>query len=57
MQKSGKSINANMGEVLSFMGMKVIMLIVKLPSYNLNWSAETRPCCHCHTSKLLASVK
>ena len=40
MQKTGKSMNTNMAEVLSLICMKVMMRIVKLPSYKLNWSAE-----------------
>lgn len=35
MQKSGKSMNTNKGEVLSLIGFKVIVVVFKLPSYKL----------------------
>ena len=41
-QKSGKSINVNREELMSLMGIRMKMGIVKLPSYKLYWSQELR---------------
>lgn len=41
-QKSGTSIGTTSNEIEQFLGMQMLMSVVKLPSYTMFWAAETR---------------
>ena len=42
MQSTGKSINTSFNEMEQFIGIHMLMSIVKLPSYQMYWATETR---------------
>jgi hypothetical protein len=41
-QNLGTSIGTTSNEIEQFLGMQVLMFVVKLPSYKMYWAAETR---------------
>jgi hypothetical protein len=41
-QNLGTSIGTTSNEIEQFLGMQVLMSVVKLPSYKMYWAAETR---------------
>ena len=41
-QSTGKSINTSFNEMEQFIGIHMLMSIVKLPSYQMYWATETR---------------
>ena len=41
-QSTGKSINTSFNEMEQFIGIRMLMSIVKLPSYQMHWATETK---------------
>ena len=43
-QQNGSSINRNKSEIEQFIGIQMLMSIVSLPAYYINWAVDTK--CH-----------